>query len=119
MDISGINNAALPMMSMVSPAADTTLLAATSGLAPAAMGRMDRLVQMLQGFSSSEILMALLMTHLPARDPVSGSDDGSLATAAMALAQAMQMAGIPLGGPYMGMPAISAVAIGAQISVQG
>lgn len=119
MDISGINNTAVPMMNMISAATDTNRLVATGGLAPAAMGRMDQLLQMLQGFSSSEILMALLLTHLPARDPVSESNDGSLAAAAMALAQAMQMAGIPLGGAYPAMPAIGVAAAGAQVSVQG
>ena len=123
MDISGISNMAMPMMNPVSdPGSMASAPGPANGMASASMGRMDQLIQLLQGFSSSEVLTALLMSHGPAHQRVHSSHDGSsIATAAFGLAQATQMASMASVGSFMATPAMGAAAggAGAQISVQG
>jgi hypothetical protein len=115
MDVGGINNVAAPMMTPLVAPETTMLPIATSGLVPATMGRMDQLVQMLDGFSSTEVLMALLMTQTPEKHKT--THDGSMAL--WGLAQAMQAAALPSAAGFMALPAAGMAAVGAQISVQG
>ena len=111
MNIGGISN--VPMMN---PLPMPVSIAANTGLAPASMDRMDQLIQLIQGYTSAEILMALLMAHGPVHHRPAVDDTGSVATAAYGLAQATQMAS---AGAYMALPAMGAAAMGGQISVQG
>lgn len=124
MDIGGISGiATLGGVAMAAPVAG---LALSPGVAPAAMGRMDQLVQLIQQFSSAEVLLALLLAgtihpHKRIEDPE------SIAAALCGLALANQSAGIGSGavavagscnpGAYAAAPAIGAAA-GCQISVQ-
>ncbi|MDB5346674.1 MAG: hypothetical protein JWP89_5051 [Schlesneria sp.] len=116
MDVGAVNNVATPMMTpLLAP--DTTMLPiATSGLVPSTMSRMDQLIGMLNGFSSTEMLMALLMTKTPDKHAVH-HDDGAMAL--WGLAQAMQVAALPSAAGFMALPTVGVAAAGTQISVQG
>lgn len=122
MDISGISNTAMPVMNPVSATADAAFspIGATS-VAAAALGRMDLLVQMLQEFSTAEVLMALMMPHSRAKGHTQAAHGENLAMATWGLAQAMQMAGSSsaAGGAFTAMPALGAATLGAQINIQG
>lgn len=116
MDIGAVNNVATPMTAPLQ-APDTTILPiATSGLVPATMSRMDQLIGMLNGFSSTEMLMALLMTKIPDKHAVHHDDS---AMVLWSLAQSMQVAALPSAAGFMALPSVGVAAAGAQISVQG
>lgn len=122
MDISSISNVGFTFVNpLAANTGDMTQPSpgmAAAGMAPAAMGRMDQLVQMIQGFSSSEVLMALLMAQpQPAQQHHATHHATSFATAAFGLANSMQMAGMSMGAGFMAS-AVGA-SVGAQISVQG
>lgn len=119
MDIAGIANFGLqavnPLAGAVGGAAP---MIGSNGFAPAGMGRMDQLVQFIQDFSSTEVMMALMMTHAPRPEHAGHAHASSIATAAFGMSQATQMAGIgaAAGAAFAAMPAMAAA--GAQISVQ-
>ncbi|MBS0201959.1 MAG: hypothetical protein JSS49_03605 [Planctomycetes bacterium] len=117
MDISSINNIGFTMTNPLTAVAGDATSLPNSGLPPAAMGRMDQLVQMIQGFSSSEVLMALMMAQpQPAAQHHATHHATSFATAAFGLANSMQMAGMAMGAV---MSAAVGASVGASISVQG
>ena len=84
MNLRGISNATLPMINLVGEpglgGAASPPIAAT-GVATASMGRMEPLIQMIRGFSSAEVLTALLMSHGPVHQRVHPVDGGSTASA--------------------------------------
>lgn len=115
MDVSGISNLAAPQMVPLVAPESFTLPIATSGLVPSTMTRMEQLVQMLNGYSSAELMMALLMTRTPDKHRTQASDPSM---ALWGLAQAMQATALPSAAGFMALPAVS-MSVGTQISVQG
>jgi len=112
MNISGISNMNLSMINSVAQMGTPGVV----GGGAACMGRMDQLIQLIQGFSSAEIMTAMLMSHGPASLPPESSRIESFATASLGLAMSTQMAGIASMGSFM--PVAAASVAGAQISVQ-
>lgn len=115
MDVSGINNLAAPLMVPLVAPESSTLPIATTGLVPSTMNRMDQLVEMLNGYSSAELMMALLMTRTPDKHKTQPLD-ASLAL--WSLAQSMQAAALPSAAGFMALP-VAGLSVGTQISVQG
>ena len=116
MNIGGINNVAAPMMTPLVGTQTTIMPIATSGVVPAGMSRMDQLIKMLDGFSSAELMRALLMTQTPDTHKTQPHDDGSMAL--LNLAQAMQAGALPSAAGFMALPSVTTAVIGALISVQ-
>jgi hypothetical protein len=120
MDISGISNITMPV---INPAGDCGSAdfspVAPTGIAAAALGRMEQLVQLIQGFSSAEVLTALLMSHGPVHQRPHGVHEGPATLAVLGLPQATQVAGLPPAGSFTALPVMGAAVVGAQISVQG
>lgn len=119
MNISGIANFGLQAVNpLAAPAGGNVPTIGSNGFAPAGMGRMDQLVQLIKDFSSAEVMTALMMTHAQRPEPAAHAHGSSIAMATWGLAQATQMAGMgaAAGAAFAGMSAMGAA--GAQISVQ-
>ena len=85
MNRSGTSNATPPMIKPVrdavrDPGGAASPPIAATGVATASMGRMEPLIQMIRGFSSAEVLTALLMSHGPVHQRVHPVDGRSTAS---------------------------------------
>ena len=85
MNRSGTSNATPPMIKPVrdavrEPGGAVSPPITTTGVTTASTGRMQQLIQMIRGFSSAEVLTALLMSHGPVHQRVHPVDGGSTAS---------------------------------------
>lgn len=130
MDISGVGgigmsslmaSSALGVATAVSGLGATQASAGATAMSGVALGRMDQLVQLLDQFSTAEILLALMLTQaksLKDRPGAASSDIGNALSLALLAGSFPSQAPAPavslaeMAAPVTGL-------IGGQISVQG
>ncbi len=129
MDISGITNLSVASMGVGSAVGGSAAVSAPSAsqspvnaamLSGVGLGRMDQLLQLVKGFSMSEVMLAMMLTQ-PSHHAQSSDSTSAASGLQLGLLLAGQGANQAVSHTPMALPSVSAASgsVGAQLSLQG